>query len=339
MRSATARRRILLCVLISHATCTPDFDEVWQVKDLRILALRAERPEALVEASSLDDVNAGAIRVTALAADPRNPDRLYDWRVVACTAEERRCEDAALSKIVRTGRSRLDALRFDYPVDAELILAAIEADPFRGFGGVVILLELTIFDPEAETESAREIVAQRRLVFGLIDPPGKVENRNPGLTGISANGQPLPGGVGNVQSETDPSGDALRLALQSRIRRPRDSAFAIATPQELIFKRDRQVTLSPMPTADAKESYVVRTFDGGERTLEEFLSYSYFATIGKLSHARTGGKPSEFFDNKKVEDISSDWTTPTEAAVGQLWIVVRDDRGGVAWRGYDVRIR
>ena len=53
--------------LLSLAACTPDFESSTIVRDLRILAVRAEPPEALVDlqANTVEDV-----QVTVLFADP-----------------------------------------------------------------------------------------------------------------------------------------------------------------------------------------------------------------------------------------------------------------------------
>jgi hypothetical protein len=102
---------------------------------------------------------------------------------------------------------------------------------------------------------------------------------------------------------------------------------------------EEAITLDPVSPKTDKEPYITDTLLKDTKELEEFLSYAFFVTAGELSHARTGGKPSLFVDLKKADDLTSEWTpedpatsdaNPT-AASPQIWIVVRDDRGGVGW--------
>ena len=279
--------------------CTPDFDEVWDVSDLRVLAVRADPPEVLVPIASLADIpeRAPPVRIEALVVDPRAPDAEFDWTASVCSAEEDLCADAKVKpKEIQRGRSRLDQIAFEFVADRELILAAREADPFGGFGGIPILLELVIDDGELP------VTAVKRLVYGAVDPPGKRPNQNPSLARIKRDDAVIDTDLGQLDPE-------------------------------------QELTLLPEPTPETKEKYLVRTFELEARELEEFISYSFFTTGGTLSHARTGGKPSTFVTNKKVDDVTSDFTAPTASGPGKLWIVIRDDRGGVDWRELAFEVR
>lgn len=293
----------LLLVGALVAACTPDFAEVWQVEDLRILAIRAEPPEVLVPAEVL--LVPGAIprvHVDALVVDPRDPAAQVQWQALVCTSEEGQCRDAQLSRRAyppaasgaEWATSGLDRIAFDFDLDLELAAAALAADPFKGFGGLPIIVELRV-------RGAEEAVGIKRLVYGLIDPPGKLPNANPRLAALKSNEREIAAPwVVNVQSA--------------------------------------QVLL-PEPAAGAKERYVVRTFDGGTRELEEYLSYAFFVSDGELSHAITGGEPTAVVTNKKIDDVTSEWITPLEPGTQRVWVVLRDDRGGVDWRSYVAEVR
>lgn len=60
-----------------------------------------------------------------------------------------------------------------------------------------------------------------------------------------------------------------------------------------------------------------------ERT--EAMRVSWYATVGT-------------FDNERTSDPDNTWTAPNEPGEVLLWIVVRDDRGGVAFAGYRVEV-
>ena len=65
---------------------------------------------------------------------------------------------------------------------------------------------------------------------------------------------------------------------------------------------------------------------------QEHITVSWFADTGVFAEEQTGRTEGD-------EDAASNvWTAPSQPGVGRLWIVVRDDRGGVGWREYLVRV-
>ena len=61
---------------------------------------------------------------------------------------------------------------------------------------------------------------------------------------------------------------------------------------------------------------------------------SWFASSGTFTDAHTGR------EEAGPDDPSSDntWLAPATPGAVFLWIVLRDDRGGVAWKGYRVDV-
>jgi hypothetical protein len=163
--------------------------------------------------------------------------------------------------------------------------------------------------------------ALKRIVYGNPLPAEKKPNTNPWLGRLLVDGKELPAG------------------------------------NDLQVDAGQTVKLLPEPAPGARESYWVATFRGpctldtqcGEgavckdhicsRRLDEFLSYAFFTTAGALSYASTGGKPTPFAENKKIADPSSDWTAPPAPGRAELWVVVRDDRGGVGWKTLQAAVR
>jgi hypothetical protein len=71
-------------------------------------------------------------------------------------------------------------------------------------------------------------------------------------------------------------------------------------------------------------------FDIGSRQLvtrTETLSVSWFATAGSFQDSRTGLEVTP--DGALAENR---WTVPREAGEVTLWVVLRDNRGGVSWK-------
>ena len=78
-------------------------------------------------------------------------------------------------------------------------------------------------------------------------------------------------------------------------------------------------------------------FDPTARKLvrrREGIRVSWFASSGTFTDAHTGR------EEAGPDEPSSDntWLAPATPGTVFLWIVLRDDRGGVAWKGYRVEV-
>ncbi len=295
----------LLCTLfIGGAACSPDFDPIWLVKDLRILAINADPPEVLLPAEEMILPSAETfpeVLITPLVVDPLDPEGLFDWELWACTAEEDGCDEAA-ERVLITRRSQtpLSEITAGFKLQPELFFAAFKADPLKGFGGVPVMVDLKV------NRGAFSDRAYKRLVYGTFLPADKTPNENPAISRILADAEEL--------------------------------------PQPLSVERDAEMTLLPESLPEDKEDYLAITFTGQSKELSEYLEYSFFTTMGQLTEAKSGGQPSPFVEFKRVTDLSSTWTAelPPEATLPQevtFWIVVRDDRGGVSWRTFTAQVK
>jgi len=331
-----------VAVVASLAACTPDFEASWAVRDLRLLAVQAEPPELLYRELPPELLSAGEgpapvdpVRLTALAADPRDPEREVEWELWACTPEATgcrearrrwplgldeagRCQPLAEDAAAPRQRSGLAGITCDFVPTLALLVASLEADPYRGFGGLPVVVELRLFDGQQVVPVFKRLAYTVPLPYSPI-PAGKEANRNPELAAIEIDG---------VRWTRE------RLAAEL----PR---IPVAAKRELL----------PVAADGAKESYlVVTTGAAGERAdplrapgvqqLEEALSYEFYVTAGALSHGRTGGRGSTFITDKKVTDLTSTWTAPL-AAPGlpiRFWVVVRDDRGGASWVSFSATV-
>ena len=86
--------------------------------------------------------------------------------------------------------------------------------------------------------------------------------------------------------------------------------------------------------ANAAETYPV--FDVATRTLvdhREAMRVSWFANAGEFEHERTGRGDDEtdsFTDNA--------WTAPATPGTVHMWVVLRDSRGGLDFKSFDVTV-
>ena len=86
--------------------------------------------------------------------------------------------------------------------------------------------------------------------------------------------------------------------------------------------------LDPTAACGGAEPYLY--FDIGSRELvtrTETLSASWFATAGSFQDSRTG---LELTDEGALAE--NRWVVPREAGEVTLWVVLRDNRGGVSWK-------
>jgi hypothetical protein len=66
----------------------------------------------------------------------------------------------------------------------------------------------------------------------------------------------------------------------------------------------------------------------------ESLRVSWFSPQGTFAHD-VSGRPEDEADTRYTDN---DWTAPAEAGLFTLWVVLRDDRGGVGFATYFVRV-
>ena len=79
---------------------------------------------------------------------------------------------------------------------------------------------------------------------------------------------------------------------------------------------------------------VVRTVQFGEHARREEMRVSWFATAGAFRDGRTGRTEAEA-DEIETENV---WTAPEQPGEVVLWVVLRDDRGGVTWQSYRMQV-
>jgi hypothetical protein len=66
----------------------------------------------------------------------------------------------------------------------------------------------------------------------------------------------------------------------------------------------------------------------------EVITVAWYATGGTLADDTSGRDQSE----ADMPSLDNPWVAPTAAGEVRLWLVVRDDRGGVGWQSYRVQV-
>ena len=233
MRRALSHALLALAIV---AGCTPDFEEEWQVIDLRILAIQADPPEVLVPVSS---TTLPTVQVRALVVDPRlAAGEALRWELWACTPEDTTCDEASSRVLVRRDTTPLGQIQASFDITSGLLQAATREDGFKGFGGVPVKVHLKVWG-KGEAEPVEGI---KRLVYAAQDSPMlqtsiplpgtpapgtltgactgtscddgltcvgstcvKSPNQNPVITDVRADGTPIPAGGSPCRSSTSRS--------------------------------------------------------------------------------------------------------------------------------------
>ena len=317
-------RRALLPAALALAACGAGFQKESIVVDLRILGVRADPPEVVVDIdpTQIDPAHPPAIvlpkiHVTALVADPGAARRM-EWSMVACAPTlSLRCDDTDPAAVVLAMGSgvaddpedprapgalpRPALVAADLEVTPALLLYALETDVLHGFSGVPIQISIRVVGEGGDEQDA--VYAAKSITFAGRQPAERVANTNPWLAALDADDAPF---------AEAPCGDPLVPPLA-------------VTAGEV-------VRLTPIEPAGVRESYVLPTFQGGSQSFVENMSYSWYATAGSFSEAKTGGR-TDAFGNIPV--LYTDWTAPSAADLAdlpdgqvRLWLVMRDERGG-----------
>lgn len=297
--------------------CAPEIaDDTTRITDARILAVRAEPAEAAPGES---------VRFTALVAsrDGTLREATVDWSF--CNARPSLSESGPVSArcltdgdwlvplgrgLDATGALPMDACRTfgpDAPINQQGASGARPFDP-DVTGGYQQPLRASL---RRQTDAVTGVVSARIAcgVQGVTQAESAEftrryhRNHLPEITGFQA----IVGGATAALEAED------------------------ATPLTVAPGASVRLQVQHPPCADetacgGAERYVV--YDRAARALavrEEVLRVSWFATDGSFSDVRTTGE--------------NTWRAPAAPGAVTLWAVLRDDRGGVAWRSTRVNVQ
>jgi len=110
---------------------------------------------------------------------------------------------------------------------------------------------------------------------------------------------------------------------------------AVTAGQRLALRGVWATCAEGAPSCTGAESYA--SFDVSAQAIvgrREAIRVSWFATGGAFEHDHTGRSEAE--GDPFTENV---WTAPAQGGTAHLWLVVRDDRGGVGWRAYTFEAR
>ncbi len=301
MRAASS-----LCCLCAAlgAGCTTYYDPCFQpaslINDLRILAVRADPPEALYDPGQPPPLV--LVQTLVVHPDPLYPPFILNARLCVPTQPEGPCPAGTPLFASREGSQQAPPI-LSIQVSQEMLKAALAADPLQGYGGVRVQLDL-----EVPTESS-SATATKLLLF------------SPRIPGVEPNHALELNGVTLLIPQTAPQ----TLVPQESV------SLDVGTNIGLL------PVIGPGAGAEAAaEEYVTTDLSGKTVRLRERISYSFFTT----PHLQYGlaGKPVAGADQGVEPDLGvsppSNGLTQMvalSASMGRFWVVARDGRGAVAW--------
>lgn len=311
--------------LLLALTACGSFEDPDIVIDFRVLAMRAEIPEQVIDVDitmepNVNDILAQLVdtKVCTLLSD-RNFDRDLRWTMQLCDlSSDARCPETApvLGSGVWTDPDTTNPdTCVTVPANGNLIGVALDylkGDQLKGLGGIYYGVSLRVggvgADPDLDLYAAKNLRLNPRI------PADLKANNNPSLDGltVTVNDVEQPLTLGRCSDQTSP----LVVAPTDKIR------------------------LTPVETAGAREDYVVPTVSGTSRMFTESLTYQWLATAGNYSSGRTGG-PRDAFGNPAL--LYTDWTAPRAKDLAgptdvEIWVIQRDERLGLQWYQSCVRV-
>ncbi len=286
-----------LSLLLLCLACTPSFQSASDVVDLRVLAIRADPPEAQVDldAGTVDDVT-----VQVLIADPTATFPATMKGLLCSPTDTLSCAGTFAVPLPPVTHPVGEAFSYSISVPIDTVRAALSSDKLAGLGGLRVQLQLLVDDGNP----AKDVSAEKVLLFSRKD---HVPNHVPLLDGVMI------------------SVDAVAQAAP------------LQPGQTLQLTRGHLYGLRPLPHVcgpsglntciPAIESYDTVDLSGKTVHLTEQLSYSFFTTGGaELDRDSADEPPGGTAPPEGLARIDS-----LAVGKGTLWIVVRDGRGGESW--------
>jgi hypothetical protein len=197
-------------------------------------------------------------------------------------------------------------------------------------------------------------IAEARLTCSLAGAFGNVVvdfaqryhgNTNPGVDKLLLSMTDDPAAGSPVTS--DGGGDAGAGTTVPAGRRTSLRASWVACPQtdvcgDHVCGPDETLKTCPADctkaaTAGCTGAERFAAFDLGSQSIvdqRESMAVAWFATGGSFDDDRTGRASS---DDTNSSDNA--WTAPGQAGPVHIWIILRDDRGGVGWADYTIEVQ
>lgn len=312
-------------IAVAMGCVTPE-DNPTNVHDLRVLGMRFEPPEVLMQgcdARLLLGALAGAadggtvmvppqfqlllglyastpLQFEALIADPAGGGRDLNYRLMGCANRgDRTCDNEGDFVVLQEGTTKGGVLQanvapgiqfLDDGLATPLLLEVIQQDTYKGLGGIRVPIVLELSAPDTN----EKIYAQKLMVYTCQLFPTMTQNVTPRLPGLVFN----------------------------QVAWPQDEVI------EVHGRGDWEIV--PEDFTALEESYVVPTLQLKPLDLVESWKVTWMTTSGTMSPYTTGGTDPVGTTGRHRAVWKPDQVS-TEPADVTFHMVVRDGRGGSSW--------
>jgi hypothetical protein len=348
--------------LLAPPACT-DFDDPTTVIDLRVLAVKTEPSEIILDVDLTDPTNPIVnpasnlpVTVTPLIVNASGEITDATFTIIGCpnnpfaaappmgggggggmgfpsggartTVGSAPCDRQGAN----TAELQLDPVTGSvdvHPTEAALkaaFLADIFPDQYRNLHGGFDLGEPYVLTLGVEGAGEQLTVIKRVLYWAGRINDAHVPNLIPTITRLDTFAERDP-------QTSEPVGDRTELVAAT------ETTPAMTVPAGS--------TLWIEPAAATAESYQTRIIDATTHlavplTIErETIRYAFYATAGSFQPARTASELPPGFVNTGRVHIESEYSAPREVPADPLvhiWVVARDDRGGEHWIARTIQI-
>jgi hypothetical protein len=329
--------------------CVPEFDDdVSQVEGFRVLAVRADPAE--VEPG--DPVRLSVLWATPEGEAVEEEDILWGF----CNQRKELTEAGPVSPDCIAEFGDPDSEVIDYLGNGASTEGTIERDVCRYFGPLAPPPEPgqttagRPVDPDVTGGFYQPVLAGEeepalggvRLLCGtpwlsqselVRFNQGYRPNEHPALASLSWESEEDSGELGDGDTLAIDSGAEVRFrATWTGCPREAECGDGLCTMGENATVCSEDCGSEPVGCTGAEDYLLADVETRTALPKRENVSVAWFANSGAFESSVT--------DDPEGEDFTENsWTAPDEAGTHTLWLVLRDDRGGVSWRQVPVLVR
>ena len=343
-------RSVAAIAALGLAACTPELDDrTFLVTGPRLLAIASSPAEAEPPAT---------VTLRALYVDEDGERTQGELSWAYCTARRTLTDQGTVSPSclapdgeglvpLGAGPSVEGALPMDgcrlfgpdrpEPMDGEPAGRPVDPDPSGGYYQPVRLL--------VRDGGERYSIGATRIACGISGATAEVaadfgkryrDNENPAIASLAivrdGKTEELPPGAGSTPVKP---GEKLTLRA-SWAACPTAPACGDGVCGNDETVQDCAADCTTPKGCTGSEPYLV--FDPETRGLlsrREEIRVSWFTTAGEIASDVVGRTVDDVAKSSDVENV---WTAPTKPGVARIWLVIRDDRGGIGWEGYRFQV-
>ena len=194
-------RAAIILAAICLGACTPDFEASSDVRDLRVLAVQAEPPEAQFDATTADPVD-----LHVLTVDPRTAAPITLHAAICAPTDSHRCDEGPF--ITRDLGTR--PLSTTLLIPPEFVALAQADDDLKGLGGIRVQYSFSV----DHGDGSGTVYGSKVLLYS---PRGGTPNQNPAIASVQLSREGLKLGELVAPGETLQLPQNVEIGLRPRV--------------------------------------------------------------------------------------------------------------------------